>query len=61
LSGKGSAEHQARDDAFGSRDKGERDYESGGDRPTNANYAQAYEIGQEHGLHESDDDEDEED
>lgn len=45
------AQHQARNDAWGSKEKGQRKNNSGGDRPTKANYSQAYEIGQKYGLH----------
>jgi hypothetical protein len=48
---KGSAEHQARNDAFGNKEKGQRNYGTTGDRPTKANYSEAYAVGQKFGLH----------
>lgn len=46
-----SAHHGARDDAFGSKSGGNRDYNSGGDRTTGKDAAAAYEVGKDHGLH----------
>lgn len=44
------AHHQARDDAFGSKGSGGRDYGSKGDRTTGRDAAAAYEVGKSHGL-----------
>ena len=38
--------HEAQNDAFGSKKKGKRNYDSGGDRPTQANREEAAKIGQ---------------
>jgi len=42
--------HSARDDAFGSKEEGSRNYDSGGDRPTSQNRSDADSLGREHGL-----------
>jgi hypothetical protein len=53
-----AAWHGARDDAFGDRETSGRDYDSGGDRPTDSNREEAAAIGEEHDLGKSDSDTD---
>jgi len=45
-----AAQHQARNDAFGSKESGNRSYDSKGDRTTGRDTAAAYEVGKDHGL-----------